>query len=167
MTDFYPMPASTGVATEEESQSSPASDIVQEIMMGYTLKEIYGIPDDVLDAVYAHAYNFYQKGNLDHAEEFFQFLCMHDMYNTKYIFGLASVYLQKKNHAKAAQLFALCGLLENDNYEAMFFAGQCNLAIKELLLAKTCFNYLTGRNVPEALKNQAEAYLAALANVEE
>ena len=167
MTDLYPMPVQTSTAIDQDANLRQVSEILQEIIAGATLKDIYGIPDDILEAVYAHAYNFYQKGNMAHAEELFQFLCMHDMYNTKYIFGLASVHHQKKNHAKAAQLFTMCAILEETNYPAMFYAGQCNLALKDMAQANMCFNYLVERDAPSVLKNQAQAYLAALVKAKE
>ena len=67
-----------------------------------TLKDIHNIPDDMMNSLYAYAYQFYQQGKLDNAETFFQFLCMYDFYNTDYFMGLAAVYQLKKQYQKAA-----------------------------------------------------------------
>lgn len=48
------------------------------ISEGGTLQELYAIPQDIMDCLYAHAYNFYNNGSLDNAAVFFRFLCVYD-----------------------------------------------------------------------------------------
>ena len=168
MSHYYPLPVG-GKTNEPEHDANVmlAGEMLESMMSGATLKQIYNIPDDMLEAVYAHAYSLYQKGNMADAGHVFHFLCMHDMYNVKYLYGLASVHQQKKEHEKAAQLYTLCYMLDESNYQSLFYAGQCNLAIKNLSQAKACFNALVDSNAPSSLKKQGQAFLAALVKVKD
>ncbi|SUX55963.1 tetratricopeptide repeat protein [Chromobacterium vaccinii] len=83
-----------------EDQKKYAEMVWEAVREGATLKDLNGIPQDMMDGLYAHAYDFYQKGKLDDAETFFRFLCIYDFYNPDYIIGLAAVY-QLKNSIKS------------------------------------------------------------------
>ncbi|MGL4907467.1 MAG: type III secretion system translocator chaperone SicA, partial [Plesiomonas sp.] len=83
---------------------------------GATLKDVHGIPEEMMEGLYAHAYDFYNKGRLDEAETFFRFLCIYDFYNPDYIMGLAAVYQLKKQYQKAADLYAVAFALGKNDY---------------------------------------------------
>ena len=70
----------------------------ESVRNGATLQSLYDIPNDLMEGVYAYAYDFYNKGRLDEAEKFFKFLCVYDFYNADYIMGLAAVNQLKKQY---------------------------------------------------------------------
>jgi len=130
---------------------------------GATLKDIRGIPDNLMEGLYGYAYDFYQKGRLDEAEAFFRFLYLYDFYNADYVMGLAAVYQLRKEHEKAAELYAVAFALARNDYRPVFQAAQCQLALNNAFKARQCFELVVERCDDAQLKQRAAAYLEALA----
>ncbi len=162
MDDLYPLPGNTDDIATEESANEYARSIINDMLNGASLKDIYGIPENIMQAIYAHAYDLYEKGRIDDAKVFFQFLCTHDMYNSDYSLGMGAVHQQEKDYQKAGQMYALSFALDAKNVRAMLYAGQCNLFLKNKPEAAQCFTCVIDSEAPTALKTQARAYLAAL-----
>ncbi len=123
-----------------------------------TLKDIHEIPEDMMNSLYAHAYQFYLKGKLDNAETFFRFLCMYDFYNTDYFMGLAAVYHLKKQYQKAADLYSVVFAMSSDDYRSVFHAGQCQLMMGENLKARRCFELVCDKSKDSELIKKASLY---------
>jgi type III secretion system low calcium response chaperone LcrH/SycD len=166
MSELYPMPSNNDAVDadqdDEGSQVESISNLLQKLVNGATLKDAYSISDDIMEAIYAHAYNFYQKKRLDDAKAFFRFLCAYDAYNAKYAMGLGAVYQQQKNYAQATQMYLLAFLLDDKHYQPLFYAGQCYLNLKDKPQAEQCFSKIVQGDAPAALKSQAQAYLNAI-----
>lgn len=164
MEQLYPLPSYTDTANESGVDTAMIGDIFRAVTNGITLKEICGIPENVMQAIYAHAYDFYQRGRIDDARIFFEFLCVQDIYNADYAMGMAAVHHQKKDYRKALQMYTLSGALNPDNIGAEFHAGQCSLFLKDRQRAAACFTSVIESAAPAAMKKQAQAYLLAIVN---
>ncbi|POB00608.1 CesD/SycD/LcrH family type III secretion system chaperone [Chromobacterium sinusclupearum] len=136
------------------------------VSSGATLKDVHGIPQDMMEGLYAHAYDFYNKGRLDEAETFFRFLCIYDFYNSDYIMGLAAVCQLKKQFQKASDLYAVAFALSKNDYRPVFFTGQCQLFMRKAAKARQCFELVCEQSVDEALRAKAQVYLESLKEVE-
>ena len=132
-----------------------------------TLKDVHQIPEDMMQNLYAHAYQFYQQGKLDNAETFFKFLCMYDFYNTDYFMGLAAVYQLKKHYQKAADLYAVVFAMKDDDYRSVFYAGQCQVMLGEKVKARRYFELIEELSKDALLVEKASAYLKTLKNPED
>ncbi|WP_046155943.1 type III secretion system translocator chaperone SicA [Chromobacterium vaccinii] len=150
-----------------EDQKKYAEMVWEAVREGATLKDLNGIPQDMMDGLYAHAYDFYQKGKLDDAETFFRFLCIYDFYNPDYIIGLAAVYQLKKQYQKAADLYALAFAQAKSDYRPLFFIGQCQLGMLKAFKAKQCFELVCEYSDDQALRTKAQVYLDALQDAED
>src|ERR1700750_2614341 len=109
------------IAEQSASNSTKAetiSSIVSALVGGATLKEIHGVPDNVMEGIYAHAYQFYQAGRLDDAEVFFRFLSVYDMSNPEYLMGLAATLQQKKQYQQAIESYEIAFSLANNDYRS-------------------------------------------------
>ena len=165
MTQLYPMPCITDDDAEESTATEQSPDVFlgekfEAIMRGATLKEIYGISDQVMNAIYAHAYNFYQSGRNDDAKTFFQFLCAYDIYNADYVMGLAAVHQRQKDFLSAIQLYRLSYAIEPKNTRCMLYAGQCYLYLKDKVNAYSCFSIVAEHELTDSIKKQAQGYLS-------
>jgi type III secretion system low calcium response chaperone LcrH/SycD len=116
----------------------------------------------MMEDLYAYAYDFYVKGQLDDAETFFRFLCIYDFYNPDYVFGLGAVLQMKAQYDKALDVYGLAYMLANSDYRAMFCAGQCNLMLRRLGPAKECFQIVIDGSGDESLKEKAGLMLKAI-----
>ncbi|MET3108429.1 type III secretion system low calcium response chaperone LcrH/SycD [Oxalobacteraceae bacterium GrIS 2.11] len=162
MFQLYPMPSISDTSTDEIASREIAQEILETLGEGATLKEMAGIPDQIMDGLYAHAYDFYQKGRIADAKLFFQFLCTYDFYNADYLIGMAAVHQQQKEYAQAAHLYNLAYTLDSKNIRAKFYEGQCWLFLREKVKASECFSTVAGTKVTESLQKQAQGYLSAL-----
>lgn len=129
---------------------------------GATLKDLHGISDDMMDNLYAHAYDFYSNGRLDDAEKFFRFLCIYDFYNTQYIMGLAAVCQMKKEYQKAIELYVLAFALMKNDYRPVFFTGQCHMNLRRAAKARQCFELVCEQSEDSELRNKAQTYMDAM-----
>jgi type III secretion system low calcium response chaperone LcrH/SycD len=147
---------------DSASEERIAEMIWETVSSGGTLKDIHGISDDMMQGLYAHAYDFYNKGRLDEAETFFHFLCIYDFYNPDYIMGLAAVCQLKKQFERAFDLYSVAFALSKDDYRAVFFAGQCQLFMRKAAKAKQCFELVCEQSSDEGMKAKAQVYLDTL-----
>lgn len=129
---------------------------------GATLREIYNIPDDTMENIYSHAYHYYKNGRLDQAESFFKFLCMYDLKNPDYFIGLGAVNQLKKNYQKACDLYALAYVLAENNFVPVFYAGQCQLLMGNVIKALQCFESVSQNCTDESLVKKSMAYMETI-----
>ncbi|WP_434626742.1 type III secretion system translocator chaperone SicA [Chromobacterium sp. CV08] len=153
-------------ANENVSDDRFAEMVWEAVSGGATLKDVHGIPQDMMEGLYAHAYDFYHKGRLDEAETFFRFLCIYDFYNPDYIMGLAAVCQLKKQFQKAADLYAVAFALSKNDYRPVFFTGQCQLFMRKAVKARQCFELVLEQSDDESLRAKAQAYLDSLQQAE-
>lgn len=149
----------------KEFDETVATSLLDAIQQGATLKDIQGMPHDVMDGIYAYAYQFYQQGRLEDAEVFFRFLCVYDFYNPEYPMGLAAVFQLKKEYAKAIDFYALAFSLSKQDYRPMLYGGQCYLSMGKASMARRCFKTVMDNPADERLKQIAASYLAGLDEV--
>jgi len=139
--------------------TSEVALILEVLQGGGTIKDLKGVSSDMLEGVYALAYDFYQKGQLDDAETFFRFLSVYDFYNADYAMGLAAVLQMKKEYDKAISTYAVAQILDNRSDKPMFHMAQCHLALGKLQLARECFEGVARRAQGNELGTRAQAYV--------
>lgn len=150
----------------EQEEDRMAEEVMQAVIDGMPLKDLRGVSSEQMDSLYAFAHEFYEQGRLDDAERFFHFLCIYDFYNAQYWMGLAAVHQLKQNYQKAVDLYAVAFAQGNHDYRPMLYTGQCQLALGKAGKAKLCFEYVIERVQEPGMREQAQAYLDALSNVE-
>lgn len=146
----------------EEQLDAYAESLLDAIQNGATIKDVYAVSNDTMEDIYKLAYDFYNHGKLDDAESLFRFLCIYDFYNPEYTMGLAAVYQLKKNYAKAIEFYALAYSLSKEDFRPMFYAGQCNLMLRQGVQARKCFDIVIDRCKDALLCEKAKAYISAL-----
>ncbi len=96
---------------------------------GATLKELKGVTNEELEAVYSLAFSYYQTGKYDDAEKLFQLLVLFDHLNAKYWFGLGAVQQALKNYQDAVVSYGYCSFLNLENPKPQLHAAECFLAL--------------------------------------
>lgn len=146
----------------EEVPQTDIDVIIDAVSRGIPLKEIHGISEEQMKALYVLAYGFYNEGRLGEAEKFFHFLCIYDFYCVDFLMGLAAVYQLKELYQKAADLYAVAFAQGESDYRPMLYSGQCHLAMGKSGKAGQCFRMVI-KYAPDAkLKESAYAYMAIL-----
>jgi len=94
-----------------------------------TIRELKGITDAEMEAIYSLGYSFYTTGRYDDAEKVFRFLVLFDHLNAKYWTGLGAVQQVKKLYGDAIASYAYASFLDLDNPKPQYFAAECFLAL--------------------------------------
>ena len=93
-----------------------------------TVRELKGITDAEMEAVYSLGFNFYRTGNIENAEKVFKFLVLFDHFNPKYWIGMGAVLQVKKMYDGAITAYAYASFLYIHDPKPQYHAAECYLA---------------------------------------
>ena len=99
------------------------------IEKGATLKQLKGVSNDELEAIYSLAFGYYRTGKYDDAHKLFQFLVLFDHLNAKFWFGLGATQQALKAYADAVASYGYCSFLNLENPKPQLHAAECFLAL--------------------------------------
>ena len=106
------------------------ADTVKTLMKdGATLKQLKGVTNAELEAVYSLAFSYYRTGKFDEAFKLFQFLVLFDHLNAKFWFGLGATQQALKDFQNAIVSYGYCSFLKLDNPKPQLHAAECFLAL--------------------------------------
>ena len=106
------------------------ADTVKTLMKdNATLKQLKGVTNAELEAVYSLAFGYYKTGRYDEALKLFQFLVLFDHLNAKYWFGLGATQQALKDFQNAVVSYGYCSFLKLDNPKPQLHAAECFLAV--------------------------------------
>ena len=94
-----------------------------------TIRELKGITDAEMEAIYSMGYSFYTTGRYDDAEKVFRFLVLFDHLNPRYWTGLGAVQQVKKLYGDAVTSYGYASFLDLENPKPQYFAAECFLAM--------------------------------------
>ena len=110
----------------EEQIAAAAKAFVKD---GATLKEVRGITNDELEAVYSLGFGYYNTGKFDDAQKLFEFLVLFDHLNAKYWFALGAVQQAEKMFDKAVSSYGYSSFLDLENPKPQYHAAECFIAM--------------------------------------
>ena len=139
-----------------------AAALLDALRHGATLKDVQNVPQQTMDGLYGHAYQFYRQGRLDDAEALFRVLCVYDFRNPEYALGLGAVCQLKQRYAQAIDLYALAFMLAERDYRPLFHIGQCHLLLGRAPRARDCFARVAEEAEDASLRQRAASYLDGL-----
>ena len=96
---------------------------------GATMKQIRGISNEELEAVYSLGFGYYTTGKFEEAQKLFEFLVLFDHLSTKYWFALGAVQQARKDYQKAIASYGYSSFLDLENPKPQFHAAECYLAL--------------------------------------
>ena len=94
-----------------------------------TLKQLKGVTNAELEAVYSLAFGYYKTGKYEEAHKLFQFLVLFDHLNAKFWMGLGAVQQMEKDYKNAVVSYGYCSFLKLDNPKPQLHAAECFLAM--------------------------------------
>ena len=115
---------------DKKIDSAKIAERVKAIMKdGATLKQLKGVTNAELEAVYSLAFGYYQTGRFDEALKLFQFLVLFDHLNKKYWMGLGAAQQVLKDFQSAIVSYGYCSFLDLKNPKPQLHAAECFLAL--------------------------------------
>ena len=106
-----------------------AENVKSLIEKNATLKQLNGVTNSELEAVYSLAFGYYQTGRYDEALKLFQFLVLFDHLNQKYWMGLGATQQVLKDYQAAVTSYGYCSFLNLENPKPQLHAAECYLAL--------------------------------------
>ena len=70
-----------------------ASQLKHALSQGENLALLHGLTPDILDRIYAYAFDYHEKGNITDAEIYYKFLCIYAFENHEYLKGFKVQYM--------------------------------------------------------------------------
>lgn len=103
-------------------------DIFQHLSEFGTVREMKGISNQQIEAVYAMGVDFYKAGNFDAAEKAFHFLVLFEHTSSKYWTSYGSVLQVGKRWDEAIKAYQMGMLYDIHNPKPAYYAAQCFIA---------------------------------------
>ena len=104
-------------------------EAAQKFVEGSTIKELKGITNNEMEAVYSLAFSYYRTGKFDEAEKLFNFLALFDHLNPKFWMGVGAVRQVRKDFSGAVQAYGYASFLDLSNPKPQLHAAECFLAM--------------------------------------
>lgn len=110
----------------EQIIAETAKKLIEDVT---TVRDLKGISDGEMEAVYSLGFNFYNTGRIDDAEKVFKFLVLFDHMNPKYWIGMGSVQQVKRDYQAAVTSFGFASFLDLEDPKPQYHAAECYLAM--------------------------------------
>ena len=108
-----------------------ANQLKHALSKGENLALLHGLTPDILDRIYAYAFDYHEKGNVTDAEIYYKLLCIYAFENHEYLKGFASVCQSKKKYQQAYDLYKLSyNYSPYDDYSVIYRMVNVKLAQK-------------------------------------
>ena len=104
-------------------------EAAKKFLEGSTIKELKGITNNEMEAVYSLAFNYYRTGKFEEAEKLFSFLALFDHLNPKFWMGVGAVRQVRKDFSGAVQAYGYASFLDISNPKPQLHAAECFLAM--------------------------------------
>jgi type III secretion system low calcium response chaperone LcrH/SycD len=115
------------------SQQKAALDV---LAAGGALKDLRGLNDENLEAVYAIGFNLYNQGKYADAEPLFQFASLYGGTQPHYWLALGNCRLMLAKYEAAIEAFGFAYLFDSDNVWPLIQTATCHLALGDKANAK-------------------------------
>ncbi len=147
----------------ELSEEQTAQLLEDFVLKGRSIREIQGLSDEQMEAIYATAYTLYNGGRYEDAEKIFQCLSLFDHLGHRYWMGLGATRQMLKKYKEAIDAYSMAAVLNLKDPQASLHAAECNLALNNIEGAKSALRCTLeyGEKDPKA-KARAEALLSFL-----
>ncbi len=121
------------------STQASADELEQFLQDGGTLGMLNDISPDMLEQLYALAYEQYQAGKWQEAQKLFQMLCILDHYDARFYLGLGACRQANGEWEQAIQSYSYGALLDMKDARFPFYAAECHLHMDALDAAESGF----------------------------
>jgi type III secretion system low calcium response chaperone LcrH/SycD len=116
---------------EASAEISGFEDVLRHLLSGHTLKSKAGIGEEEMEAIYAVAFNHFNGGKMDKAQELFKLLCLYDHTQPRWFYGLGTVRQSLKDWKGAVDAYGLATVLDVDDPRPQAQAAYCLMALEK------------------------------------
>lgn len=146
-----------------EAMKQHAQDVMKN---GFSIKDMIGVKDEAVEAIYGQAYLLYNTGKYRDAAEVFRLLVMLNSTEVKYLLGLGACFHMLREYENAASIYTLCSIIDPNTPIPHFHVSDCYLQMGDKHSAYIALKMAIARadNKPEfaIMKERAQITLEGL-----
>jgi len=125
---------------DPEQKQELVDHIAKEVAGGKNIQEALDVPQELLDNVYALAYEKYQKGEYEKASNFFRYLVIFNEKRYEYLLGLAASLHKQGEFDEASRIYLLAAIHRPDDPVPSFHGADCYLKLGDIESARAALN---------------------------
>lgn len=129
----------------ELKAQSPGSLWLAFLAQGGSMRELRGLDESQLEAMYKVAYSRFNSALYEDALLIFRHLCLLDHNNYRYFLGLGATQAQMQLYAQAAATLLHAEKLDTQDPRASLAMGGCFIEMKRMPLAKQALSHAIKR----------------------
>lgn len=95
--------------------------------------EAIGMTHEEIEALYRYGYNLFKSGKWKESGTIMQLLMFLDPSQVRFAFGRAASFQMAKDYANAAQVYLMCGLLDESTPIPYYHRAECLLQLNDLI----------------------------------
>jgi type III secretion system low calcium response chaperone LcrH/SycD len=142
------------------------NSVMEGMKSGLSPKEMFDLSDEIVETVYSHAYNLYNRGKYDDSLLMFKLLIFLDPEDPRYRMGIAACYHLLKEYEVAMSMYLLAGTLgDNDPlpfYHAADCCSQMDSAAAASMMLETCIAECQGKPEYRIIEERSKMMIDAL-----
>ena len=133
------------------------------LVSGGTFKDLKGLTEENMEAIYSVAHNLYQNGKFDEAQKVFQFLCFFDHFQKRHWMGLAACRQMIRNYQGAVEAYSFATMLDVNDPKPPFLAADSHLGMGNYKAAASALHaaieFSGGKPEYKSIRERAQARL--------
>ena len=108
-------------------ESKETLDVLMQRVMeqGMRPKTALNLTDEVMEGIYSHAYNMYNRGMYKEASHIFRLLILLDPLEGRFLMGLGACLHMLKEYKDAAAMYLLCSAYDENNPLPNYHCADC------------------------------------------
>lgn len=99
-------------------------------------KAALGVSDEMMESMYAHAYNLYNQGMYEESSYMFRMLILLDISELKYFMGMAACLHMMEDYENAIRVYSMLGLMSDHDPLPFYHASDCYMKLEQPLAAR-------------------------------
>jgi type III secretion system low calcium response chaperone LcrH/SycD len=132
------------------------------LTQGATFKELKGISDEELEAVYTVGHNLFTNAKYEEAENTFRLLCFLDHLSKKFWLGLGACRKARQDYLGAIDAFGLAGIMDLKDPRAALQSAECHILMGNPGAAVSAYNAVLKYSTDPAARGRAELMLKTI-----
>lgn len=134
------------IASADAELANVTEEVIEAAAQKITKQDVIpmkalGVTPEMMEGIYSHAYNMYNRGLYKDGANIFRLLLMLDFREPKYCMGLSACLHMEKNFEAAAQMYMMTAALDPGNPLPYYHAADCYIQLDKPTSARKSLEF--------------------------